>query len=362
MRSPGKTKDVEQWLTECIRRGDFGRDTPLPGDLEVARRLKVSRGTVRSAFEELRRQGLIERRPGAGTFLSRLGTRRSGVVGLLIPEADSCEFFRDVEREFIRYGKRQGRKVVVRKLGLGPSGDLAARMRRMARELAVLPVEGVVFRPLINEGHARINQEVVRIFQRAETPVVLFDADVETKPNRSECDIVSVDNINAGRQVVEYLVARGRRRIAFSMVDTVEGANETLQSRFFGVAGESVLRGLKDGVRPLETVPEDADGLGRLFRSRWRPDAIVCANDEVAVRFVSAVKGIGLRIPEDVAVVGFDDVECARSSVPPLTTVRQPSGLIAQTLLKTLLLRMRNPGMPPRDVLLKAPLIPRATA
>lgn len=357
----GKAQEIREWLFEEIKKGAFDRNVPLPGDLELMSRFGVSRGTVRAALAELLHQGLIERRRGAGTFLSRRGARRTGIIGLLFPEIDCCEYFKDVEEELTRSAKRLGYSIEVAKCHVGEVQDVEVTMRHIARLLATRPVEGVIFRPLINERFAKINQETVKVFEHAETPVVLFDSDVEKKPKRSNCDIVAVNNVNAGRAVAECLIESGRKRIAFNMVDCVEGKNENLDNRFFGVAGESVVRGLYDGVRPVSVDPADMTVLRRLMRSRWRPDAIVCGNDEIAVRLVGALKELGVRIPQDVAVVGFDDVACARQCVPPLTTVRQPSRQIAQALLKTLVFRMRSPNAPPQEIYLESPLVRRGT-
>lgn len=356
-----KSKEIRAWILGAIKRGTYARDEPLPGDLELAHRFKVSRGTVRTALDDLRRQGLIERRRGAGTFLSERGTRKSGVIGLLLPEADKCEFFRDVAEALVRQARRYGYTVLVKKVDSADPETIARAMRRHARKLAVQPVEGVVFRPLVSEQFAAVNREVVRIFERTETPVVLFDSDIEENPKRSACDLVAVNNVAAGRKVAEHLIARGRRRIAFLMADCVPGKNVNLLDRFFGVAGESVVRGLRDGVRAVDCNPEDTSALRKLLRSAWRPDAFVCAGDEVAARLVRALRTLSVRVPDDVAVVGFDDVACARSSVPPLTTVRQPSLQIAQTLLKTLAFRIRSPEAPPQEIYLDAPLIVRRT-
>lgn len=357
----GKAKKIKAWLLDEIKNGSFDRSRPLPGDLELMERFGVSRGTVRAALVELQHLGLIVRRRGVGTVLSKRGERRSGVVGLLFPEIDACEYFKDVEYELVRYGKRLGYTIEVTKCAVENTRDVAVEMRRAARAIATRPVEGVVFRPIINEKYAKTNQEVVKIFEHAETPVVLFDSDVVRKPHRSACDIVAVNNVDAGRSVAEYLIESGRRRIAFLTVDCVAGRNENMNNRFFGVSGESVVRGLRDGVRPVGIDPSDEAALRRLLRSKWRPDAFVCTNDEVAVRLVQALQAIKLRVPEDVAVVGFDDVACARQSMPPLTTVRQPSRQIAQALLKTLVFRMRSPDAPPQEIYLESPLVCRGT-
>ena len=357
-----KSQEIKSWLLSEIKKGAFDKERPLPGDLELMGRFGVSRGTVRMALFELQRQGLVRRRRGLGTFLSQQGARRSGVIGLLFPEIDTCEYFKDVERELASYGKRLGYAILVRKRADEKGLDVADEMRRAAKELADSQAEGVIFRPLINEKYIKVNQDVAKIFKDAEKPVVLFDSDVEKKPRRGEFDIVAVNNINAGRAVAEYLIANGRKRIAFNVVDCVEGKGENVDNRFFGVAGECVVRGLYDGVRPVKIPPLNADAVKKLLRSRWRPDAIVCVNDEVAVGLVQTLKGIGVGVPEDIAVVGFDDVSCARRCVPPLTTVRQPSRQIAQSLIKTLLFRIRSPDAPPQEIYLAAPLVCRGTA
>ena len=357
-----KSQEIKSWLLDEIKRGAFNKERPLPGDLELMGRFGVSRGTVRMALFELQRQGLVRRRRGLGTFLSQQGARRSGVIGLLFPEIDTCEYFKDVERELASYGKRLGYEILVRKRADEKGLDVADEMRRAAKELADSQVEGVIFRPLINEKYIKVNQDVAKIFKDVETPVVLFDSDVEKKPRRSALDIVTVNNVDAGRSVAEYLIGCGRKRIACNTVDCVEGKNENLDNRFFGVAGECVVRGLYDGVRSVKIAPSDVESMKKLLRSRWRPDAFVCVNDEIAVGIVETLKGIGVGVPEDVAVVGFDDVSCARQCVPPLTTVRQPSRQIAQSLIKTLLFRIRSPDAPPQEIYLESPLVCRGTA
>ncbi len=356
-----KSTEIKLWLLDGIKSGVFDKDKPLPGDLELMNRFGVSRGTVRMALFELQRQGLIRRRRGLGTFLSQQGARRSGVIGLLFPEIDTCEYFKDVEYELESCGKRLGYQIDVRKCLVDKRSDVAAEMRKEARALADKHVEGVIFRPLINEKFTKTNQEVAKILEDAGKPVVLFDSDVEKKPRRSTFDIVTVNNVDAGRSVAGYLIESGRKRIAFNMVDCVEGKNENLDNRFFGVAGECVVRGLYDGVRPVTIAPSNVEAARKLLRSRWRPDAIVCVNDEIAVGLVGTLKGLGVNVPGDVAVVGFDDVSCARQCVPPLTTVRQPSRQIAQSLIKTLVFRVRSPDAPPQEIYLPAPLICRGT-
>ena len=134
---------------------------------------------------------------------------------------DITEYFKDIERELSAYSRSLGYDIDVRKCAVGKSRDVVTEMRKEARALADRNVEGVIFRPLINEKYTEVNQEVARLFEEVEKPVVLFDSDIDKKPRRSAYDIVTVNNVDAGRSVADYLIASGRKRIAFNMVDCV---------------------------------------------------------------------------------------------------------------------------------------------
>ena len=91
----------------------------------------------------------------------------------------------------------------------------------------------------------------------------------------------------------------------------------------------------------------------------FRPDAIVCSNDVAAVALANTLGKLGVRIPNDVMLAGFDDVRLAGEMTPGLTTIHQPCFEIATTAFRTLLERMKNPELPPRQILLEAPLVIR---
>ena len=227
------------------------------------------------------------------------------------------------------------------------------------RKLAVSRAEGVIFRPFVAEKMVDTNKEIVSILRHAEIPVVLIDSDITTPPNRSSCDLVAVNNVNAGRIIADHLHERGYGRIAFLMEDGNPSANANWSNRLFGLAGELALLGCEGGVRRLDFAPDNERDLGRLLRSRARPDAIVCGNDEQAILLAKTLARLGKRIPDDVAVVGFDDIEAARLASPPLTTISQPVRKLAATAFKTLLARIRYPNNDPREILLDAPLVIR---
>ena len=99
----------------------------------------------------------------------------------------------------------------------------------------------------------------------------------------------------------------------------------------------------------------------RLMRKGGMPDAIICGNDRVAAALMTTLASFGKRVPEDVLVAGFDDVNFAHLVSPGLTTMHQPCAEIGATAYRTLLARVEDPNLPPRAISLTAPLVIRAS-
>ena len=111
-------------------------------------------------------------------------------------------------------------------------------------------------------------------------------------------------------------------------------------------------------VNIIKAKAQDAQAVAEGLK-RFRPDAIVCSNDVAAAALAKTLGKLGVRIPDDIRLAGFDDVRLAGSLKPGLTTIHQPCFEIATTAFRTLLERMKNPKLPPRQILLDAPLVIR---
>ena len=354
-----KYTEIYSALKDGIVKREFAPEYRLPSESELCRRFKVARNTVRQALSLLERQGLVDKVKGKGTFITKRGFRKTGVIGLFIPDYRSASFFSALKAELERCAKNLGYNIHLESIALQKGIPDDDSMRKSARRLAAKRVEGVIFRPLLDKNRTATNKEILKVFQHAETPVVLIDSDATLRPERSECDLVAVDNVSAGRRIASHLLNTGRKRLAFLMSGIEINFNSNWENRLFGIAGEVAVRGMDNGVQTLRFSPNDLQSLRTLFRSQKRPDAITCGNDNEAHTLIKSLKSIGIRVPDDVAVTGFDDDPLARSSIPPLTTIRQPVGLIAKTAFKTLLARIRYPQNDPREILLDAPLLVR---
>lgn len=344
-----------------IRSGKFAGGR-VPSEAQLVRRFKVGRKTVQRAMLELQHRGIVVRQHGRGTFLSNSARSMTGLLGLLIPDASSTAIFQSFAREIARCGQKAGYTFLFGEAAEGDADSVSGQTLRFAKEFVSRRVEGVIFRPIVYEQCADVNEEVVRMFRDAGIPVVLIDSDIAPSPRSSAFDIVGVNNITAGRRIAEHLISIGRKRIAFLENISPYVMSYNLRNRMFGLAGGIITSGGEWSKRNVLTVSADDEaGLRRKFRGAFRPDAIVCGNDMVALNLVKTLMKIGKRVPEDVAVVGFDDVDSARMATPSLTTIRQPAARIAEQAFFALRTRINDPLSGRREILLDAPLVVRGS-
>lgn len=176
-----------------------------------------------------------------------------------------------------------------------------------------------------------------------------------------ELSYIDVDNQESARQAVHYLLRAGRRQVAaiagpqnmIAGLDRLEGYRTAL--REWGLAADPAL--IADGsfseVGGYEAMRQ------LLPRS---PDAVFAASDIMAVGAMRALRDAGRRIPEDVAVVGFDNMPFAERAEPPLTTVRQPIHRAGSLAVETLIDMIENPDSSPRRIVLPTELVIRQSS
>ncbi len=176
-----------------------------------------------------------------------------------------------------------------------------------------------------------------------------------------EVSYVAVDDYAAAKSAVNYLLRHGGRKIAF--IKTAE--MDFVRNRERGYCDAMKEAGLPVVPQDIVSVPEDYETavalISGLLGGEDRPDAFFASSDLIAVAAVNAVSRKGLRVPEDVSVVGFDDTYLAAMSTPPLTTVRQPIRRMGEIACKMLLDRLANPSAPCEQILLNADLVVRGT-
>ncbi|BBH67959.1 LacI family transcriptional regulator [Actinoplanes sp. OR16] len=246
---------------------------------------------------------------------------RSRTVGLVVPDVTN-PFFADLARGAEEVADKHD--VVVM---LYNSADSIERELRYLGRLETQRVQGILVTPVDRGGRA-----VEDLISRG-TPVVLLD---RGQPSRNVCS-VTVDHRAGGRLAGTHLTELGHRRIAFlggplsapQVADRLDGARQA------ATAAGAVLETIETSALTVAAGREAAGALA-LRDAGERPSAVFCANDLLALGVLQTVTREGLRVPEDLAIVGYDDIEFAAAAAVPLTSVRQPReqlGRVAAELL-----------------------------
>ena len=354
--------EIARQLREEVLSGRYGAEGRMPSEAQLVRRFGVSRPTVARALRVLADEGLLERRAGSGSFV-RQGVKSSGatskLLALLVSGLGNTEIFQLICGEIASlarmhdYGLVWGGSDQPR---LDPELSLK-QTEQLCGQFIDRRVAGVFFAPheLVKEKEAA-NREMAVMLREAGIPVVLLDRDLVPFPNRSDFDLVGIDNFAGGHMLAEHLLKLGCNRIHF--VARPHSA-PTVEARLAGVR-EALARW---NVRPepnwIHIGEFDDKKFVRNLTGPARADAYVCANDHTAAMLMRELHQARVRVPEDVRVVGFDDVKFATLVSPPLTTVQQPCRDIALTAFRAMMDRLSDPTLPACQLTLTPRLVIR---
>jgi GntR family transcriptional regulator, arabinose operon transcriptional repressor len=356
-----KYRQVHDALRQQIVSGRWPVGARLPSEADLVEQFGASRITVGRAVRDLQRAGLVERRVGSGTYVRAPVAGRSPVtLGLLVPDADEAAIFGPILEALMT--APQERPVLFARCGdVQPAAPSRAEAAwTAARHLLQRRVGGVFFAPL--EGllpHDLTNQRIVQAFDAARVPVVLLDRAVYPYPHRGPYDLVGIDNRRAGYTAAAHLLEVGARRVAF--LSHPRPASSVVGRR---AGWREALLGVDPAWDPRLDVTLDAvDGLAmRHVLDTVAPDAFVCANDRLAAMVLQTLHTLGVRVPADIRLVGFDDADFAALLPVPLTTLRQPVREIGQAAAAAMAERLTHPALPARDIFLQTTLVVRASS
>jgi DNA-binding LacI/PurR family transcriptional regulator len=355
-RQVAKHRRVFEHLLKSIQSGQLKPGDRLPSEAELGRMFEASRITVAKAVLDLQRMGLVTRRPGAGTHVQKAQQATGRTFGLLIPELGLTEIFEPICHGMMRSPFARPDALL---WGNASSSvrETAKEAEQMVHSFIVQKVAGVFFAPLELTGEKEaVNRRIARALERAQIPVVLLDRCYTPYPERSTHDLVGVDNRRAGFVAASHLLVHGARRLVFlgepNAANTVDaritGFYEALRTHSVIPDREAVWRGS----------PQD-DAFVKQMLEVSRPEGIVCANDLTAARLMQVLLGLGVRIPEEIRIIGMDDVKYASLLPVPLTTIHQDCAGIGAVAMATMLERLEHPELPVRDVLVPTRLVVR---
>lgn len=339
MTRPPRTRPT---LEEVAARAGVGRGTAsrvINGGEKVSERARLA---VEQAIAEL---GYV---PNAAA--RALVTRRTDAIALVIAESEERVFGEPFFAGVIR-GIGSALAAADRQLVL-LFAQASQRRGALDEYLTRQHVDGVLLLSLHDDD------ELPERIRAHGVPVVVggrSGADVAT-------DFVDVDNVQGARLAVGHLLGLGRRHVA-----TIAGPADMVAGRFryegyaaaLAAAGRAVDRRL---VARGDFGQASGEQAMRELLAAGEVDAVFCANDLMAAGALRALAAAGLRVPEDVAVVGFEDAPIAQSTTPPLTTVHQSPEEMGREMAAMVLDATRAPGPPQPGRMLPTSLVVRDSA
>jgi DNA-binding LacI/PurR family transcriptional regulator len=236
-------------------------------------------------------------------------------------------------------------------------GDVGEEAWQSCQQCIDRKVAGVFFAPLEHTPNGQAaNERVVQALDEAGIPIVLVDRDLYRPPRRSRYDRVGIDNRAAGFAVTDHLLRAGCRRPGFfcrpysaeTVAMRLQGYYEALRQH--GIVAEPSWAAEGDP----SSVPFVQD-----FLNNSGIDGLVCANDITAGNLMHTMDLLGMKIPDNMRIVGIDDVKYASLLRVPLTTLHQPCDHIGRAAVRAMIERVANREIPPRDILLHCRLVVR---
>ncbi|AEI40056.1 GntR family transcriptional regulator [Paenibacillus mucilaginosus] len=316
-----KYMQLKGQLLERIKEGQMQPGDQLPTEFELSDSYKMSRQTVRQAIGELVQEGWLYRVQGKGTFVAASAApakkaeeteKTIGIITTYISDYIFPLIVRGAEAELRSRGYR---------LMLSSTDNDKAKERESLELMMSHPLSGLIIEPTKSaEGNPNLHYYLS--MGMSDIPFIMIN---ERYPEM-DCPCVKLDDEKGGFLAAEHLIELGHRRIVgFFKTDDLQGIQR--------------LKGFIRAHRDYK-VPLDPDSVVRystedkeerpfeaaqvLLASSERPTAFVCYNDQLAVHLLETARQAGLRVPQDLSIIGFDDSSLATATEVKLTTLTHP--------------------------------------
>jgi len=363
---------IRQYVVDQINRDIWKPGSRLPSELELAKQFNVSRVTIKTAISDLMDSGIIYRIQGKGTFVSdgtsgepvvykpnkelKLGTKLIAFILPAIISSFRTKLLEGIERELSDKGY---------KLLYCSTMSSQEEEKRVLNEMMALGVSGIVIFPVDGESY---NDQILRL-KLSHFPFVVVDRYFRGIETNSVC----VDNIEGGRLATDMLLSLGHRQIGListritdttSIEDRVAGYEKALSE--YHIAVDHRLRLTNLNPTYLDAIlkegaadPGSLEAIIAFIQSNPAISAIFAVNLSVGLTIIQAAESIGLRIPDDLSVVFFDQYEMADFAKIPPTCVIQNADEISKAAVELLLSAINNPYGEARKVELAPKLLIR---
>lgn len=300
---------------------------------------------VKDSTRERVREAILQVGYRPQVVAQQLRTGESTMITLAVPSL-TFSYFSNLAQEFIDEAQRRGRTILLHSTSAGREAE-----RTVLEGFERVFGDGLIFNPL------QLEEELFARMERTSQPTVFIGEHLpETLPQGS--DYVRIDNVSAMVDATQHLLAQGRTKLAFlGVIDTVLGRqpHSSGSMRRDGFLAALEQAGIAHVPTRFQQVgdwhrPDGFAGARQLMERHPEIDGIVCGNDDLAIGVLAQLRQLGRRVPEDVAVIGYDDTPDSPFAIPALSTIAPDKHSLAATALDVLIERIGGYDGPPRTI------------
>jgi DNA-binding LacI/PurR family transcriptional regulator len=293
------------------------REVAKKAGVSIATVSRVVNGTARvHARTEQRVRAAIERTGYyPNTHARTLGTGKSHIYGLIISDLEN-PFFPELVKCFERVAVEHGQEVLIANTDYHPE-----RMHVCVRRMLERKVDGVAIMT------SEMDPELIQMLSRRGIPIVFLDTGLVGRRVSNIC----IDYRGGIDLAIDHLTSLHHRRIAFVSGPVNLASARIRRDAFLTALRRKKLKSSSDLIREGNHRFDGGQAaMIEMLKLRVLPTAVLASNDLTAIGIMGAIQAAGLRVPEDISVVGFDDIALSSFMQPPLTTIRLPRAEIAE--------------------------------
>jgi len=355
MSSIPKYELIVNELLNKIQRGEYSYETPICTEKQLCADYNVSRITAKRAITELEVRGLLSRKRGVGSFVvrnsaSNLDTTDKNSVAIdtrtiafLLPFEIDKGGILSVVTAANRLLNQKGYFLSVH---VSNAFQSKTKEKKNIQRLLLQNLSGLVYYPVRDELHL----ELLNQFVYEEKPVVVIDKDVSCPYINN----VTADNFDGGIQLTNHLISLGHSNISFITTAALESTS-SVQNRFAGFLNTLRTNRIKPLPHNYLLFPHELDynkrksGEHDLFKKHLQQQynagvtAFICENDQVAYYTLKACEDIGLSVPNQISICGFDNSDWAIMDDIGITTISQNFSQIGESVAEILLHSLTDP-------------------
>lgn len=320
-----KYHQLKEYLCDQMRRGELAPGDQVPSEYTLAKQFKLSRHTVRKALGDLENEGLVYREQGRGTFCSMRSKTENKTIAVM------TTYISDYIFPAVIRGIEEILSVAGYTLLLANTDNNKQKEAQCFEKLLNQNIAGLIIEPT-KSALENCNLKYFQEIERRRLPYIMFHATYSDL----EPAYIMMDDEKGGFMAAQYLLQLGHQDIA-GIFKTDDRQGIKRQNGFLAALTEYNID-LKSGylgnydTEQISSYPYQF--VRGLLQRTDRPTGLICYNDQIAIQAIGAIRDEGLRIPEDISIVGYDDSSLAVASEIKLTTIKHTKTVLGRQVAR----------------------------